>query len=322
MVVPSGRACTDCRVLPRWSSGRSGGGPSRSSRTSTSATSSNASGVTSTLPRPSRSGPRPPSWTATRAGPDTWSTGCPRHSSPRTRTRSSPSASTSPTRDRAGRQGAGHHRAGAAHVERPVHPEPDVALGIRHRHRGQYGPESAERRSSRPGPGPPADHHGRAPGQRRAAHLVARRGRGPAPGRPGRTRVTATTPWRTPSASSAARCSAACGIHGSSAATTSIAAGTGPEPGERGRQEPLVARHVHERDVADRIEVGPAVAELDRQPAPVLLLEPVGVLPGQRPDQRGLAVVDMTRGGDDVHLRPRRPGVRRRRGRRPARPAP
>ena len=69
--APSGRACTDCRALPTCSNGRSGSGPSRSSRTSTSATSSNASGVTSTPPRPSRSGPRPPSCTATRAGPET-----------------------------------------------------------------------------------------------------------------------------------------------------------------------------------------------------------------------------------------------------------
>ena len=61
------------------------------------------------------------------------------------------------------------------------------------------------------------------------------------------------------------------------------------------------------------VEVGPAVAELDREPAPVLLLEAVGVLAGQGPHQGRLAVVDVTRGGDDVHLRPRRPVVRRRR---------
>ena len=43
-------------------------------------------------------------------------------------------------------------------------------------------------------------------------------------------RVTATTPCLTPKASRAARCSAACGIHGSSAATTNSTAGTGPTP--------------------------------------------------------------------------------------------
>ena len=43
-------------------------------------------------------------------------------------------------------------------------------------------------------------------------------------------RVTATTACRTRRASSAARCSAACGIHGSSAATTNSTAGTGPTP--------------------------------------------------------------------------------------------
>ncbi len=43
-------------------------------------------------------------------------------------------------------------------------------------------------------------------------------------------RVTTSSPCRTPSASSAARCSADCGFHPSSAATTIIAAGTGPTP--------------------------------------------------------------------------------------------
>ena len=61
--------------------------------------------------------------------------------------------------------------------------------------------------------------------------------------------------------------------------------------------------------------VGPAVAELDREPAPALLVEPVRVLAGERPDQRGLAVVDVPGGGDDVHLSARlepvaRPGGR------------
>ena len=46
---------------------------------------------------------------------------------------------------------------------------------------------------------------------------------------------------------------------------------------------------------------GPGVAELDRQAPAVLLLEPVGVAAGERLDQRRLAVVDVSRGGDDVH---------------------
>ena len=40
-------------------------------------------------------------------------------------------------------------------------------------------------------------------------------------------------------------------------------------------------------------------AELDGDPALLLLLEPVGVDAGQRPDERGLAVVDVAGGADD-----------------------
>lgn len=43
-------------------------------------------------------------------------------------------------------------------------------------------------------------------------------------------RLITSSPCRTPSAPSAARCSADCGFHPSSAATTIIAAGTGPTP--------------------------------------------------------------------------------------------
>lgn len=43
-------------------------------------------------------------------------------------------------------------------------------------------------------------------------------------------RVTTSSPWRTRSASMAARCSADCGIQPSSAATTIMTAGTGPTP--------------------------------------------------------------------------------------------
>ena len=56
-----------------------------------------------------------------------------------------------------------------------------------------------------------------------------------------------------------------------------------------------MARHVDEGDVPDTVERGPDVAQLDREPSSVLLLEPVGILPGERTHQRGLAVVDVTR---------------------------
>ena len=50
------------------------------------------------------------------------------------------------------------------------------------------------------------------------------------PGSARSARVTASTPWRTPRASIAARCSADWGIQPSSAATTNITAATGPTP--------------------------------------------------------------------------------------------
>ncbi len=66
-----------------------------------------------------------------------------------------------------------------------------------------------------------------------------------------------------------------------------------------------MARHVDERErfLAGR-QRRPGVAELDGEPAPALLLEPVGLHPGERFDQRRFAVVDMTRRRDDVHREP------------------
>ena len=51
------------------------------------------------------------------------------------------------------------------------------------------------------------------------------------------------------------------------------------------------ARAVGQREVGE--------AEIDRNPALLLLLEAVGVLAGERLDQRGLAVIDMAGGADD-----------------------
>ena len=62
--------------------------------------------------------------------------------------------------------------------------------------------------------------------------------------------------------------------------------------------EALVARHVDDREPAAVGELERRVAEVDRDPAPLLLREPVGVLPGQRPDEPRLAVVDVARGAD------------------------
>ncbi len=99
--------------------------------------------------------------------------------------------------------------------------------------------------------------------------------------------------------------------------------------------EPVVAGHVDEVELAAVVERQVGVADVDRHPASPLLGQPVGVDAGQRPEQRRLAVVDVPgRADDDGHRarqraepRPaRRPGRRRRSGRpsagraRPVRP--
>ena len=91
------------------------------------------------------------------------------------------------------------------------------------------------------------------------------------------------------------------------------------DAGEHVAEEADVARHV---DEADRLAVGDAVgeAEVDREPAPLLLLEAVGVGPRERPDERRLAVVDVSRCGDDAHrVSPVGAARRRSRRRRPVR---
>ena len=71
------------------------------------------------------------------------------------------------------------------------------------------------------------------------------------------------------------------------------------DPGRAGDHrphEPLVAGHVDEREPAPVGQLERGVAEVDRDPAALLLGQPVGVLPGQRPDEPRLAVVDVPRG--------------------------
>ena len=74
--------------------------------------------------------------------------------------------------------------------------------------------------------------------------------------------------------------------------------------GQHGVYETLVARHIDEAERPSR-RVGIGEAEIDRDAATLFLREPIGVDAGERLHQRGLAVVDMTRGADD-HGRPSR----------------
>ena len=72
------------------------------------------------------------------------------------------------------------------------------------------------------------------------------------------------------------------------------------DAGQHVAQEPDVSRHV---DEADRLVVddGMGEAEIDRQPAALLLGEAVGIGPGERQDERRLAVVDVPGRGDHPH---------------------
>ena len=70
-------------------------------------------------------------------------------------------------------------------------------------------------------------------------------------------------------------------------------------PGQHVGQEALVARHVDKAELGAVGQRRIGEAEIDRQPAPLLLRQAVGIDPGQRAHQRGLAVVDMAGGGED-----------------------
>jgi hypothetical protein len=79
------------------------------------------------------------------------------------------------------------------------------------------------------------------------------------------------------------------------------------EAGQHVRHEPLVARHVHEREflLSRRptlcLQGEPGVAQVDGHAAPAFLRPSVGLHAGERPDQRGLPVVNVPGGGDHVH---------------------
>ena len=79
--------------------------------------------------------------------------------------------------------------------------------------------------------------------------------------------------------------------------------------GDHRADEALVPGHVDERQHAAVADLERRVAELDRDAAPLLLRQPVGVLAGQRPDEPGLAVVDVA-GCADRQTAARRSGAR------------
>ena len=69
--------------------------------------------------------------------------------------------------------------------------------------------------------------------------------------------------------------------------------------GEHVADEALVARDVDDARPGAVREIEVGEAEIDRDAALFLLLEPVGVLPGERLDEARLAVIDVAGGADD-----------------------
>ena len=73
------------------------------------------------------------------------------------------------------------------------------------------------------------------------------------------------------------------------------------DPGRAGDHrphEPLVAGDVDQREPLTARKLQRRITEVDRDPALLLLGQPVGVFAGQRPDEPGLAVVDVPGGAD------------------------
>ena len=67
--------------------------------------------------------------------------------------------------------------------------------------------------------------------------------------------------------------------------------------------EALVPRHVDDAHLFAAGQSEPGEAEVDRQPALLLLPQPVRVDAGKGLDERGLAVVNVAGSADRVHLR-------------------
>ena len=76
------------------------------------------------------------------------------------------------------------------------------------------------------------------------------------------------------------------------------------DAGQHILDEPLVARHVDDADLAAAGQRHPREAQIDRHLPLLLLREPVGVDVGQRLHQRGLAVVNVPGGANYVHRSP------------------
>ena len=200
-------------------------------------------------------------------------------------------------------QRARHHRAGAGGCERPVDPQPrpvavDGASACRVSRRS-----SASRSSPSPTPVGASTATTSAPSRNVPGDVVG----DVEAGQLGvvvvdeadlRERDHAVA---MPSSSRMRRCSSDCGFQPSVAATTNRQASTAPTPASmflRKRTWPGTSTNATPLPGRQR---RPREAEVDGEAAPLLLGEPVGVHAGEREDERRLAVIDVARGGDDVH---------------------
>ena len=213
------------------------------------------------------------------------------------------SSSSSSTRISPAPEGAGDHGAGAPDGERPVHPEPHVGRrvggGQPGRQRGQLGAQPVQaqpgdRGDARPPAARPARCRPAAPrasasagsGSSRSQRVITS---SPSPHAEGQAGVDVLGRLRHP---------ALVGRHHQQHRRHRA------DPGQHGGHEPLVPRHVDERDRCRRRTGQRSVQANPRSmvmPAAALLGPAVRLHPGQRPDQRRLAVVDVPGGGDDVH---------------------
>ena len=75
-----------------------------------------------------------------------------------------------------------------------------------------------------------------------------------------------------------------------------------PSPGEHVLDEPLMAGHVDDADLAAGGQRQPGKAQVDGEAAILLLAESVGVDAGERLHEGALSVIHVTGGADDVHL--------------------
>ena len=76
----------------------------------------------------------------------------------------------------------------------------------------------------------------------------------------------------------------------------------GADAGEHVCDEPLVARHIDEPNLATGRQRAPRVSQIDRQPAPFLFRPAVGIDTGQTNDQRRLAVIHVAGRRHDPEL--------------------